>query len=210
MNNQQSKDPFIIWAQVLNSIFTPIILPTVGVIFIFRYSNYIIFPNKLKFLYIWIFFTFSLLLPAILITFFRLYQGWSRRQIKERERRTVPYTIAIVCYLFCYYLLCRYAIPFHFKSIIITAIIIMVFCSLFNQKTNISTHCAAMGGITSLTLCHSLKFMTFNPTEALCLLLIVSGIIGSCQIVLHKHTLAQTLIGYGIGIVAAILTIFFI
>lgn len=197
------------WAQILNTVFTPIIIPTIGVISILYLSNFREFTNAQKLSLLWVFFSFSLLIPAALITMFRLYQGWSTSQVEQRERRTVPYTIAIVCYLFCYYLLCRHPFSFHFKSIIITALIILVACSFINQYTNISTHCAAMGGIIGLHLGYAFK-LHFNPLGLLCILILLAGIIGSCQITLHKHTLSQTLIGYGTGIVAAVLTIFII
>lgn len=207
MNSIKTKDPVTIWAEVLNTIFTPIILPTVGVIILFMVSDFSVFPNDNKLLTIWIFFTFSLLLPTILITLFRLYQGWSRQQMLEKERRTVPYALVIICYLFCYYLLCRYQIIYHIRCIIITALITLSCCSLLNQKTNISTHSAAMGGATGLLVIYSLQHFQFNPTWWLCLIIILSGIIGSCQIILHRHTFSQTLIGYCIGIIASILSI---
>lgn len=207
MNAIKTKDPLTIWAKVLDGIFTPIILPTVGVMILFMTSGFKELPDNTKWMTIWIFFTFSLFLPAVLITLFKQYQGWSRQQLMEKERRTVPYAMVIVCYLFCYYLLCRYQITFHIKCIIITALIILVACSLLNQKTNISTHCAAMGGITGLFVIYSMQHFQFNPTWWLCLVIIISGIIGSCQIILRHHDLEQTLIGYGIGVMAAILSI---
>ena len=205
MNTIKTKDPLTTWAKVLDAIFMPIILPTVGVMILFMTSGFIAYSEKYIFTTIWVYFTFSLLLPAILITLFRLYQGWSKQQLLERERRTVPYALTIICYLFCYYMLCIYHIQYQIKYIIITALIILVACSLLNQKTNISTHCAAMGGITGLFIIYSLQHFQFNPTWWLCLVIIISGVIGSCQILLRHHDLSQTLIGYGIGIMAAIL-----
>ena len=207
MNPIKTKEPLTFWAEVLNIIFTPIILPTLGVMILFMVSNFSLFPNENKLLTIWIFFTFSLLLPAILITLFTLYQGWTRQQLMEKERRTVPYALAIICYLFCYYMLCRYQIIYHIKCVIITALIILVACSLINQKTNVSTHSAAMGGTTGLLVIYSMQHFQFNPIWWLCLVIILSGVIGSCQIILRHHDLEQTLIGYGIGVMAAILSI---
>ena len=207
MNTITTKDPITRWAKVLNAIFTPIILPTVGVIILLMISGFGVLPDNIKLLTIWIFFTFSLLLPVILITLFRLYQGWSKQQLMEKERRTVPYTIAIVCYLFCYYLLCRYQITFHIKCIIITALLTLTFCALLNQKMNISTHCAAMGGATGLLVIYSLQHFQFNPTWWLCLIIILSGVIGSCQIILRNHNFPETFVGYSIGVIAAILSI---
>ena len=115
MNAIKTKNPITIWAKVLNAIFTPIILPTICVVILFMVSNFSMFPEDNKLLTIWIFFAYSLLLPTVLITLFTLYQGWTKKQLFEKERRTVPYAIAIVCYLFCYYMLCRYQIIYHIR-----------------------------------------------------------------------------------------------
>ena len=207
MNTIKTKKTITIWAEVLNAIFTPIILPTICVVILFMVSNFSVFPNDNKLLTIWIFFAYSLLLPTVLIALFTLYQGWTKKQLFEKERRTVPYAIAIVCYLFCYYMLCRYQIIYHIRCVIITALIILVACSLINQETNVSTHSAAMGGATGLLVIYSMQHFQFNPIWWLCLIIILSGVIGSCQIVLHRHTFQETFIGYCVGVIAAILSI---
>ena len=83
MNTIKTKKTITIWAEVLNAIFTPIILPTICLVILFMVSNFSVFPNDNKLLTIWIFFAYSLLLPTVLIALFTLYQGWTKKQLFE-------------------------------------------------------------------------------------------------------------------------------
>ncbi len=194
-------------AKFFNTMTTPIIIPTLSVIILLFFTAFSELHGEYKTQTFWIYFIFSLLVPAILITLYRKYNGWTISEVEERERRNIPYTIAIVCYLICYYLLLRYGIYYHLILPVITALFILVPCSFINQRWNISTHCAALGGATGLLFGYALRHFFFNPIWMLCFIILLSGIVGTSQITLQKHTLTQTLAGYLLGIIASILSL---
>ena len=196
----------ILAARVMSMLFTPFYLPLVGLIalFIFSYMNMLEFSYKIKVLLL--VYLFTILLPTLLIHYYRKYQGWSLIELGAKERRMVPYIISILCYFFCYYIMTFFHIP-HFKArILIAALIIQVLCALINVWWKISTHTAAIGGFTGALLAFSVIF-AFNPIWWLCLVLIIAGMVGSSRMILRQHTLAQVTTGFIVGLFCGLIII---
>lgn len=81
------------------------------------------------------------------------------------------------------------------------ALVIQILCAIINVWWKISTHTAAIGGVTGALLAFSFLF-AFNPVWWLCLTILVAGLLGSSRIILRQHTLPQVLTGYAIGLLA--------
>jgi len=86
------------------------------------------------------------------------------------------------------------------------ALIIQILCAIINVWWKISTHTAAIGGVTGSLIAFSLLF-NFNPMWWLCLTLIVSGFVGSSRMILRQHSLEQVASGFFLGIVCSFITI---
>ena len=145
---------------------------------------------------------FTVLLPTLLIHLYRKYQGWTLHELGMKERRMVPYIISIVCYFACYYIMNLYHIPHFISSILITALAIQIICALINVWWKISTHSAAIGGVTGALMSFALLFH-FNPTWWLCLAILFAGLVGSSRIILKQHTLSQVNVGFIVGLISA-------
>ena len=149
---------------------------------------------------------FTILLPTLLIHFYRGYHGWTLIELGKKERRAVPYLLSIVSYFVCYYVMHRFNIPHFMSNILMSALVIQILCALINVWWKISTHTAAIGGVTGALMAFSMLF-AFNPVWWLCFTLLVSGMVGSSRIILHQHTLGQVLAGYGIGLLIGFIVI---
>ena len=90
--------------------------------------------------------------------------------------------------------------------VVITALAVQILCSMINICGKVSMHSSAIGGMTGGLIAFSLLF-NFNPIWWLCLIILLSGIVGSSRMTLRPHSLAQVLVGYGAGIVPAFTTI---
>ena len=123
-----------------------------------------------------------------------------------KERRMVPYIISIMSYFLCYYLMNMLHIPHFMSSILVAALAIQVVCAIINLFWKISTHTAAIGGVTGALLAFSAMFV-FNPVWWLCLLIIIAGLLGTSRMILRQHTLPQVVSGFLLGIVLAYISV---
>ena len=210
----------IMMAKALSAVFSPFHLPVVGLILLFGFSYLSFLPWDVKLYILLVVYTFTILLPTCLIRLYRRYQGWSRIElgIKERRvvpyvisilRRVVPYVISILCYFTCYYLLSLNHASHFIGSIVVASLLIQVVCAIINLWWKISTHSAAIGGVTGALIAFAAIF-NFNPVWWICLLLLLAGMVGTSRIILRQHTLEQVVAGYLIGIVCAFLAIVYV
>ncbi|WP_304152328.1 hypothetical protein [Hoylesella buccalis] len=193
----------ILAARTISIVFTPFYLPVLGLValFMLSYLNRLV-PWYYKLTVIMMVYLFTVLLPTLLIHLYRKYQGWTLHELGMKERRMVPYIISIVCYFACYYIMNLYHIPHFISSILITALAIQIICALINVWWKISTHSAAIGGVTGALMSFALLFQ-FNPTWWLCLAILFAGLVGSSRIILKQHTLSQVNVGFIVGLISA-------
>lgn len=193
----------ILAARTISIVFTPFYLPVLGLVALFMLS----FLNRLvpwyyKLTVIMMVYLFTVLLPTLLIHLYRKYQGWTLHELGMKERRMVPYIISIVCYFACYYIMNLYHIPHFISSILITALAIQIICALINVWWKVSTHSAAIGGVTGALMSFAMLFQ-FNPTWWLCLAILFAGLVGASRIILKQHTLSQVNVGFIVGLISA-------
>lgn len=196
----------ILAARVISMLFTPLYLSMLGIIILFVFSYFSLFPFSFKVSVILLVYLFTILLPSLLIRSYRKYQGWTPIQLGTRERRMVPYVISICCYLMGLYVMSIFRIPHFMSGILIAALIIQLSCSFVNIWWKISTHSAGIGGVTGALLAFSLRF-NFNPVWWLCLVILLAGAVGTSRIILRQHTVAQVVYGFLLGVVCGFVTI---
>lgn len=190
----------IIAARVMSMIFTPFYLPLVGLVVLFLFSYLALLPTVYKFTVLLIVYFFTIMLPTLLIHLYRRYHGWTLIELGQKERRMVPYVISIACYMLCTYIMESMHIPHFMGSILIAALVIQIVCALINVWWKISTHTAAIGGLAGALIAFG-ELFNFNPIGWLCMVIILSGILGTSRIILRQHSLAQVLAGFGVGVV---------
>lgn len=189
----------IFTAKVLSVLFTPFYLPILGLLILFIFSYLSLLPLTYKLFLLLMFYLFTVFLPTALIRFYRRYQGWTLIELGSRERRAIPYVISIFSYLLCYYIMAATHVPHFMGSILIAALVIQVACAIINLFIKISTHTAAIGGVTGALLAFSVIF-SFNPVWWLCIVLLLAGMVGTSRMILRQHSLRQVVLGYLAGV----------
>ena len=111
----------ILAARVVSMIFTPFYLPILGLVVLFFLSYLNQYQASYKVMVLAVVYLFTILLPTLLIHFYRRYQGWSLTELGLKERRIVPYLISILCYFTCLYLMEQMHIPYFMRSIVTAA-----------------------------------------------------------------------------------------
>ena len=196
----------ILTARIVSMVLTPFYLPVVGILAIFTFSYLSMFPWQAKLAYVLMVYAFTVLIPTLLIHLYRQYHGWTLIQLGQRERRMVPYAISIICYFTCFYIMNLLHLPHMLTSILMAALVIQILCAVINVWWKISTHTAAIGGVTGSLIAFSL-LLSFDPMWWLCLTLVVSGMVGSSRMILRQHSLEQVTSGFFLGLVCSFLTV---
>ena len=192
----------ILAARVLSMVFTPFYLSLVGLIALFTFSYLSLMPWAYKLTVLTLVYLFTILIPTLLIHFYRNYHGWTLIELGKKERRVVPYLLSIVSYFVCYYVMHRFNIPHFMSNILMAALIIQILCALINVWWKISTHTAAIGGVMGALQAFAVIF-GFNPIGWLCLVLILAGMVGTSRMILRQHSLRQVCYGFMLGLIVA-------
>lgn len=198
----------ILAARVLSAVFTPFYLPVVGLIALFTFSYLSLLPWSYKGLVLVIVCFFTVVMPTFLIRFYRRCQGWTLKELGHKERRMVPYVISIMCYLTCNYLMSELHIPHFMGSILTAALCIQILCALINAWWKISVHMAAIGGMGGALTAFA-EIFTFNPVWWLCVVFVLSGLLGTSRMILRQHSLSQVVGGFCVGAVCGSVIIMF-
>ena len=196
----------ILAARIISMIFTPFYLPLVSLVALFIFSYMSRLPLFYQLKVVTLVYLFTVFLPSILIHLYRRYQGWTTFQMGRKERRMVPYIIAIMCYFTCYYLMTVMRIPQFMANIVVTALAIQVVCAIVNIWWKICIHMAGIGGMAGALLAISLVFQ-FNPLWWLSVIILVAGLIGTARMILRQHSLRQIVGGFMVGAVCGFLLI---
>lgn len=199
----------ILAARIISMLFTPFYLPIVGLATLFTFSYLSMFPWPYKIQVLLLAYLFTILLPTLLIHFYRRYQGWNLIELGHRERRMVPYVISIVSYFACVYVMEQLHMPHFMSSIIVAALLVQIVCALINIWWKISTHTAAIGGVGGALFAFA-YYLGFNPVWWLCIVILVAGVLGSCRMILRQHSLAQVVVGFWVGFICAAIAILFL
>lgn len=206
MTKKINIKPILFLARTLSAVFTPFYLPIVGLALLFSLSYLNVLPWQYVAHVMFITICFTLLLPSLLIRFYRHYHGWTLFELRDREKRMLPYIISIACYLVCLHLMHRLRMPHVITGIIVAAVTLQMVCAMINTRWKICIHTAAIGGVTGVLMVYSLIF-DFNPVWWLCLVMLISGMLGTSRMLLRLNTLSQVTLGYIIGCIIAAVTV---
>ena len=199
----------ILTARVVSLVFTPFYLPIVGLMALFFLSYLSLMPLGYKLQVLLLVYFFTILLPTVLIHFYRKYNGWNLIELGHKERRMVPYVISILCYFFCVYVMDMLHIPHFMGTIVSAALAIQIVCALINVWWKISTHTSAIGGVAGALFVFG-ELFAFNPIWWLCLVMVLAGILGTSRMILRQHSLRQVVAGFLVGVVCSVLGLIYL
>jgi len=96
-----------------------------------------------------------------------------------------------------------------FKLVMIASVLVIIALLLISFKWKISSHMAALGGITGAVL--ALAFRTgINPVFSVLVLVLAAGLTGTSRLIVQKNSLAQVVAGYFLGLIIVYLVIYFV
>ncbi len=187
--------------------FSPFLFPAVAfvVLLYFTYLSYMPWMYNLRM--VGIVFFFTAVLPLSGIFFYLNYNERQQRKPSMTERKLMPYLISIGSYAFLLYVMHAQHLPLLTLSIIKAALAILVISAVLSRWLRMCMHAAALGGIIGSLQAFAL-IVGFNPIWLLCFFILLSGVVCSACLVLHRHTQTDMTVSMLVGIVCGVLMYF--
>lgn len=195
-------------ARVISAMFSPFYAATWAFVWLLWFSRLQVMSLPYKVYLISVVAAFTILIPLACIHLFRRLNNWSLWQLSHRRRRHAPYVFTLMSYAACLTLMVQNNTWAFFRGIILTAIAAQAVCALVNVWWKISTHMVGMGGLVGMVIAFAHTFY-FNPVYPICLLLLLSGVLGTARMMLRQHSLSQIYGGFAIGLACALLFLVF-
>ena len=189
-------------AKVLSVISTPFYAPIWAFLGMFLFSYLKLLPWAFKVQILIMVWLFTVFIPRTGINFFRVFNKWTHWQMSHRENRFISYSISLLSYMVCIMIMTKMNVPMFIRGVILASLVSQIVCMAINVWWKVSTHMMAMGGLMGVLVGMSYIFY-FNPAISVCLLLLLSGCVGTARLILRQHTPAQLAVGYIIGFVFA-------
>jgi membrane-associated phospholipid phosphatase len=193
-------------AKVMSTLFMPLYAPMWVFIGLFLFTYLRLLPWGYKIFIISIVYVFTVFMPTVGITLFRLFKKWTHLELSHREHRHMPYVVALLSYTACLVIMTRINAAMFFSGVVMAALVSQIICVIINVWWKVSTHMVGIGGLVGALNAFSILFF-YNPVWPFCVLLLLSGVLGTSRIILRQHSLAQVLTGFGIGYVCAMVFI---
>ena len=147
-------------------------------------------------------------LPLLAVAILALNTKFDILMPNNRDR-ILPLLFASVFYYIGFILLSKiHFIPI-FKLYMIASVLLIVALLLISFKWNISIHMAAIGAVTATFFALSFRGGV-NPMNAIVIVVIVSGLVGTARLVLNKNSLLQVAAGYILGFIILYPVIYFL
>lgn len=200
------------FSKLISFVFQPLLMPTLAFFVLLQMPVYfaVVIPAAAKGMLIGIIFFTTFFLPAAFI-FFMIKRGMiGSLYIDARKERTLPYLITIVFFILAWYLLRRIQLSPVYSWLMIGAILLVFSVLIVNLFWKISSHMAAIGALTGLSIGLS-YFLGMLFLNLIITSLLVSGFIGYARLRLNAHTPAQVYAGYllGAGLVTLLFVVFY-
>ena len=192
-------------AQLVSVLFHPLLIPVYGLMIIFTCpALYGYLPFQVKKIILFIVIINNVLIPLMMISYFRFRNLISSWTIEDRRERIFPLVTTTMFYAFTVYLIYRLHIPLFIKSYIICSAVLVLAVTIINFRIRISLHATGCGAVTALVMVLSVR-MQIPLTWLLVIVILVSGLVMSSRLWLRAHMSTEIWAGFFLGSVGSLL-----
>ena len=182
--------------EILSALFSPLLVPTYGMLFasFLTILNYL--PINLLWTAIGITFVITGLVPVSAIIALFSSGVISDPGLNDRKERFIPYGIVVLCYVGCGFFFYKANAPLWLPMFFAGASVATIINVVVNKWWKISAHAAAMGGLVALVFrVVSSHYALYNMNIWLSVVVISAGLVMTARIYLERHTLWQVIAG---------------
>lgn len=192
-------------ARMVSWIFSPLLIPAYGTWLAMWGSPLAWLPERTRWYAVLYTAGITGLLPAIAILIMRLSGAVSSPSLTRRDERTMPYIVAVLCYMACGWYFIQAHAPQWLVMFFAGAAVAIIVAAVVNSRCKISAHAVAAGGLIALVIrLIIIDRYGFDLTGALTGVIIAAGMSGTSRLILGRHTPAQVWWGYLTGLVCTL------
>lgn len=184
------------FAQFFSGLLHPLVMPLYATLLMLLATPLgLVLTNKAMFFLITIVFLSTCLLPLLFVIVLHKIGLISSLAMRKRKERIIPLLLgAFMCYV-SYTLLLR-IVRLHplFPKIFFALAVFLLLLTLVTQFWKISLHMAAIGGLFAIV------FIFSYHSWLLLLVVLLSGLLGTCRLWLRAHNSAQVYGGFCLGV----------
>lgn len=189
-------------AKGISLLFHPLFMPLYGMLIIFSAPTLMGYlPAPVRKILFTVVLINNVLIPAMLLPFFRFRNIISSYSMEERKERIIPLISVTILYSITSYIIYRFHIPVFVKSFFIALSFLALFITIINFWWKISIHSVAAGALIALVFVLSLKMYT-SLTWYLIGVILAGGMILSSRLNLNSHNPPQVWAGLALGLIA--------
>jgi hypothetical protein len=187
-------------ARSISAIFHPLLIPVYGLVIIFAAPTLMGYlPFEVKRILLFIVLVNNVMVPVLLMPFFRHRKIITSWTIDDRKERTIPFLVTTFLYALTWYIVSRFQVPFFMKSFFISAFLISLTATTINFWWKISVHSVGAGALVALVI--TLSHRMYTPLMwYLIPAIIIAGLILSSRLRLNSHSPGQVWVGLLTGI----------
>lgn len=186
-------------AKLISVIFHPLVIPLYGMLIIFTAPTLFWYiPFKVKKILFLVVTTNNILIPILLMPFFRYRNIISSWIIETRKERIIPLLSVSFFYAITSIIMFRLQIPVFLKAYIFSISFIALTTTLINFWWKISLHSVGVGVLAGIVIVLSLK-MWVPLTWFLIPVILIGGLVLSSRLKLNSHNGSQVYIGFLTG-----------
>lgn len=200
----RNKGPVETVAQVISDVVSPLLVPTYCTCIALWLTPLKYLPDNNRLIASLIIAVITCVVPLATIALLIKLGMVSDRSISDRTQRTVPFTVATVCYLAAAMFLWGVGAPIWLKMFFIGAAFSTAAAMLINFKWKISAHTTAVGGMAGFATWLAVTgWIAADAPVCLTVVYLATGLVGTSRLILGRHTPWQVAAGTALGAAVA-------
>lgn len=201
-----AASPRLSAARFISYIFHPLLLPTMGVFFVYRLDPSGLWlppPENQLWIYILVFLS-TFLFPVLNALLMLKMNVISSLEMDDPAERKFPFLVTAVFFAFATWLVMRADLPLLLKVLMLGSTLVVVGVLIVNIFWKISAHMAGIGGMIGMSIALSAR-LQINIHGYLIALILIAGLIGAARLALRAHQPSQVYAGFLMGLAIPLL-----
>lgn len=187
-------------AHLFSVLLHPLLMPTIGVLIVLKSGTYLSYiPLNLQRVLIWLVAISTLVVPLFMVPFYFFQKTIKTIRMETIKERIVPFFTTSIVFMLCFFYLKYLNAPSSIQLFLLAIAFVAFSASIITFFWKISVHMAGIGGLTSFLLVFAIKYNA-NLTTIILILVLLSGLLGTCRLVLNAHKPSQIYAGYFLGL----------
>ncbi len=148
---------------------------------------------------------FTFFLPLSMLSILKLSGKIQSFSLADRDERTLPYILFLMCYSYNFYDIYKLQIPGMLSVYCLITVLTLLYCFIINFYQKVSAHTSAIGGLLGFVFVNAIYYKTDNR-PIIIILFILCGLVFWARLYLKAHKPKELFMGLIGGVVIGFLT----